>query len=442
MHDASDSAAARFDYGRAYAEACRCLLCHDAPCSKACPASTDPALFLRKFRMRNVKGAIRTIKQNNILGGACGALCPTTRLCEQACCASGIDRPVRIGRVQQFLVEHAWQLNFQPLVRVEPTGGHVAVVGSGPAGLACAAELASHGCKVTVFEERARPGGVLAWGVPTWRLSAERLERELDDVRYLGVQLKCLSPVQGPGAAEGLLQQGFDAVFLAPGCWKPERLRKEEVSGVMSWTTLLTGMREGRQKELSHGLRGKAVAVLGGGSVAMDCVQVCHRLGASEVYLVYRRSYTQMPAEADEKLEALNAGTHFLLLNQPVGYERGSDAAVCGVKLVRTRLGEPDGSGRRSPIELAGSDWVLSVDAVVEALGSSPEDASPGWYPSVKVDGGRLVQIEPASGRTSHPAIYAGGDIASGPALIVTAVRDGKNAARAILRQLGKADAQ
>lgn len=442
MNAPRDIAAHRLDFGRAYAEAARCLLCHDAPCSKACPAETDPATFIRKFRLRNVKGAIRTIKQNNILGGACGALCPTARLCEQACCAAGIDRPIRIGAIQQFLVEHSWQLGFQPLQKAEPNGHHVAVVGSGPAGLACAALLASSGCKVTVFEQRDRAGGVLAWGVPEWRLPPERLERELDDIRQLGVDIQCGTPVDGPGSAEALLQEGYDAVFLAPGCWKPVELEQQRTEGVIPWTTLLSSMRSANHDEIDGAIRDKVVAVLGGGSVAMDCVQTCHRLGAREVYLVYRRSYLQMPAEQDELLEALHSGTHLLVLNQPLGYVRGLDGKVAGIKLVRTRLGDPDAKGRRRAVHVRGSEWELEVDAVVEALGSGPEEHSPDWYPSVKVDGGKLVQIEAGTGRTSHPRVFAGGDVASGPALVVTAIRDGKNAARAILRMLGKAGEQ
>lgn len=442
MQDVCDAAEPGFDYGRAFAEACRCLLCHDAPCSKGCPAGTDPATFIRKFRMRNVTGAIRTIKKNNILGGACGALCPTARLCEQACCASGIDRPIRIGKIQQFLVEHARAIGFQPLAPARLTRGNVAVVGAGPAGLACAASLAENGCKVIVFEARAKPGGVLAWGVPVWRLPPDRLQQELDDIRHLGVEIRCLSPVTGRGSAEALLSKGFQAVFLAPGCWEPARLRNEEIPGVMTWPALLSAMREGREQELSRSVRDRVVAVLGGGSVAMDCVEVCRRLGAREVYVVYRRSYAQMPSEEDEKLEAQRNGAHFLLLNQPVGYVRRKEGSLQGLKLVRTRLGEPDATGRRAPVDLPGSEWTLEVDVVIEAIGSGPSRDSNEWYPSVQVDPGKLVKVNAQTGMTSVPGIFAGGDVVAGPALVVTAIRDGKNAAKAILEYLGKGGAR
>lgn len=220
------------------------------------------------------------------------------------------------------------------------------------------------------------------------------------------------------------------------------QLEEQTTDGVIPFTTLLASMRGSQHQEMDTAIRGKVVAVLGGGSVAMDCVQTCHRLGAREVYVVYRRSFVQMPAEQDEILEALHAGTHLLLLNQPLGYVRGLNGKLAGIKLVRTRLGEPDSKGRRRSMPVQGSEWELDVDVIVEALGSSPDEHSPDWYPSVKVDDGRLVQIEAGTCRTSHPRIFAGGDVASGPALVVTAIRDGKNAARAILRMLGKAGVQ
>jgi NADPH-dependent glutamate synthase beta subunit-like oxidoreductase len=437
------------DLPQAIAEADRCLLCHDAPCSKGCPADTRPAEFIRKLRLRNITGAIRTIKENNILGGACGELCPTHRLCEKECSArfisldrpEGAERPISIGKIQRFLIEHSWQIGFKPLrkasVRVEKK---IAVVGSGPAGLSCAAELAKAGYPVTLFEARPEPGGVLRYGVVSYRFGLEFLKNELRDIADLGVEFKCNHPIAGPAGAENLLKEGFRAVFLAPGLWAAEALapKAPPIPGVYSSVDYLSALRDGRLKEMIRRIEGQTVAVIGGGSVAMDCVGSAARLGAKDVYLVYRRSYAQMPAEADERLEAQEAGVHFLLLNQPVGYVTGRGRRLKGLKLVRTRLGEPDGSGRRRPRTVRNSEWVLACDVAIEAIGNRPAADSPSWYPRVKLGGQNLIAVSPGTGRTSVRGIFAGGDIVRGPALVVQAVGDGKRAAAAIQRYLNR----
>ena len=424
----------------AIAEADRCLLCYDAPCSKACPAETDPATFIRKLRLRNITGAIRTIKENNILGGACGVLCPVSRLCEKECSATGISRPIEIGRIQRFLVEYGWQIGFKVFEKPAATRDKVAVVGSGPAGLSCAAELAKEGYQVTVFAERAEPGGMIRFGVPAYRFDKKFLNNELQDLYDLGVEFRCNSKIEGSKGAEKLLAKGYKAVFLSPGVWGTPRLipNAGEVKGVVTYTDFLVALREERFEEFGKQIRGKTVAVIGGGSVAMDCIESASRLGARDVYLIYRRSFAQMPAEEEERLDALRLGIHFLLLNQPVDYLTGSDGRVKGLKLVRTRLGDPDESGRRRPIEVEGSEWVLDVDFVIEAIGQTPDEAVD-WSTAVKVDKKGLIVAEEDTGRTSNGRIFAGGDIVRGPGLVVEAVQDGKVAARAIVRELSKA---
>lgn len=434
------------DLPQAIAEADRCLLCHDAPCSTGCPADTRPAEFIRKLRFRNITGAIRTIKENNILGGACGELCPTHRLCEKACSArfasrsrpEGAERPIPIGKIQRFLVEHSWQIGFKPLQKSAARSEAIAVVGSGPAGLSCAAELAKSGYPVTIFESRPEPGGVLRYGVVSYRFSLEFLRNEIRDVAELGVEFKCNQPIEGTAGAERLLENGFRAVFLAPGTWAADTLapRTQSIKGVYSSIDYLAALRDGRFREMADRIAGKTVAVIGGGSVAMDCVESAARLGAGDVYLIYRRSYAQMPAEPDERIEAQEAGVHFLLLNQPVDYVIGRGRQLKGLKLVRTRLGAPDASGRRSPKPVRGSEWVLDCTVAIEAIGNRPASESPGWYPRVKLDGNNLIQVNPRTGRTSVRGIFAGGDIVRGPALVVQAVADGKTAARAIRQYL------
>lgn len=431
-----------FDLAQAVAEADRCLLCHDAPCSRGCPADTKPAEFIRKLRLCNITGAIRTIKENNILGGACGELCPTHRLCEKECSArfvslnrpEGADRPIQIGRIQRFLIEHSWTIGFKPLKKADPRPEKVAIVGSGPAGLSCAAELAKEGYQATVFEARPEPGGVLRYGVAAYRFDLDFLNRELDDIRDLGVEFKCRHPVEGEAGAEKLLKEGYSAVFLAPGLWEAETLkpRAKPIDGVYSSVDFLSALRDGRFKEMVNRIEAKTVAVIGGGSVAMDCIGSAQKIGAKDIYLIYRRSYAQMPAEPDERIEALETGVHFLLLNQPVDFVTDRSKRLKGVKLVRTRLGSPDASGRASPKPVKGSEWVLDCDVLVEAIGNKPAGESTRWYPRVKVDDHQLIKSNAKTGQTSVKGVFAGGDIVRGPGLVVQAVSDGKVAARAI----------
>jgi len=437
-----------FDLPQAIAEADRCLLCHDAPCSEACPAETQPAEFVRKLRFKNVTGAIRTIKLNNILGGACGVLCPTQRLCEEKCSAmfksqnhlEGATHPIQIGKIQRFLIEHSWDRKFNVFDKPKPRFEKVAVVGSGPAGLSCAAELAKDGYQVTIFEARPEPGGVLRYGVVSYRFDMNFLEHEMQDIKNLGIQFRCNSPIEGKQGAEKLLKDGYDAVFLGPGLWAAATIKPKgrEIDGLFSSVDYLAALREGRFEEIEHRMQGKTVAVIGGGSVAMDCIESATRLDTREVYLVYRRSYSQMPAEPDERIEAQEAGVQFLLLNQPVDYLTDAKNRLTGIKLVRTRLGVPDDSGRRKPESIEGSEWILDADLVIEAIGNKAPDDSPEWYPNVEVDNKNLIKADPETGKTSVEGIFAGGDIVRGPALVVTAVQDGKLAARAIKDFLAK----
>jgi NADPH-dependent glutamate synthase beta subunit-like oxidoreductase len=436
------------DLAQAIAEADRCLLCHDGPCSEACPADTQPAEFIRKLRFKNITGAIRTIKENNILGGACGVLCPTSRLCEEKCSAmfksqnrpDGADRPIQIGKIQRFLIEHSWDRSFKVFEKPTARSEKVAVVGSGPGGLSCAAELAKDGYQVTVCEAKPEPGGVLRYGVVSYRLDLNFLEHEMDDIKSLGIKFECNSPIQGKDGAEKLLRQGYDAVFLAPGLWGAASIRPagKDIDGLFSSVDYLAALRDGRFEEMERKLQGKTVAVIGGGSVAMDCIESAVRLGAKDVYLIYRRSYSQMPAEADERIEALEAGVHFLLLNQPLDYVTDDQNRLTGLKLVRTSLGEPDASGRRAPQMIEGSEWIMNMDVVIEAIGNIAVEDSPEWYPNVDIDDKKLIKVDPETGKTSVDGIFAGGDIVRGPALVVQAVADGKLAARAIKEYLQK----
>jgi NADPH-dependent glutamate synthase beta subunit-like oxidoreductase len=316
---------------------------------------------------------------------------------------------------------------------------------------------------VTVFERLPEPGGVLRYGVPAHRFPLELLNREIDDIRGLGVQFRCSTPVTE--GVEKLLDEGYQAVFVAPGLWESVKLREDRpaMKGLLSSVDFLQALREKKGdarasliKGSSHAIAdvvciieknvnaiasfvdGRTVAVIGGGSVAIDCAESALRLGAKDVYLIYRRSFSQMPAEEDEKLSALQAGIHYLLLTRPVDYVADKGGALKQVKLLRTRLGEPDRSGRRAPLDIPGSEWLMEVDMVIEAIGQKAAAASPSWYPSIKLKEGNLVVTDGETGETSTKAFFAGGDIVRGPALIVEAIQDGKKAARAIMERLKK----
>ena len=415
-------------------EAARCLLCFDAPCSAACPAGTDPGRFIRKLRFRNVTGAIRTIKENNPFGWSCGVVCPTANLCELACSRTAIDKPIQIGKIQRFLMEHAWIMGFSPIKKQNANKGKVAVIGSGPAGLTCARELALNGYEVTVFEKKEKAGGNLRYGIPPFRLSEKGLDKEINEIIDLGVSIKTNTPIEGKETLVKLKEEGFKAVFFSPGLWSPIRLGIEgsDLTGVMSATEFLGGMRTSQSAELETLVKGKTVAVIGGGSVAMDSAQWAKKLGAKDVYVLYRRSYTEMPAEEKEKIQALNDGVHFFILTQPVKYL--GDGSLRAIVCRRTRLGDPDDSGRRRPEEIEGSEFEMPFEVAIEALATKPEDGLR-EIGDLSWENGTLAVSE-ENLQTSLPWIYAGGDIVRGPALVVEAVADGKKAAQAMMEYL------
>lgn len=425
-----------FNLAQAIAEANRCLLCHDAPCSAGCPAGTDPGKFIRKLHLRNITGAIRTIKENNILGGVCGALCPASRLCEKECCSTGIDRPIRIGKIQKALIDYAHDINFKTFQIPKQKPQKVAVLGAGPAGISCAAELAKDGFKVTIFEKMTEAGGVLRFGVPGHRLSRELLKKELDELATLGVEIKYETPID---KAENLLEKGYDAVFIAPGLWQAVKLNGKQYNS-KNIISSISFLKDAKENKITDFIKDKKVAVIGGGSTAVDCAETALLLGAKDVYLIYRRSYPQMPATDEEKTSALSAGIHFMLLSRPLDYVFDPNGNFKGIKLIRTQLGGKDSSQRRKPIDIPASEWVFDADVVIEAIGQEAETESPKWYSSVKVDKNNLIVINPETGQTSVKNIFAGGDIARGPAFIADAVGDGKRAAKAIIEQLSYAE--
>ncbi len=419
-----------YTYSQAMAEAARCLLCHEPPCSAGCPANTDPGKFIRQMRLLNLKGAVATMYRNNILAASCGVLCPTCTLCASGCTAKGLDKPIDIGGLQRFLAEYAWEIGFAPLEAGPPNGHRVAVVGSGPAGLMCAAELAQLGFDVTVFEQRDKAGGVLRYLLPEHRLTAQFYDREVSLLGSLGVTVKTNAAVSGRSGLDQLFADGFEAVYLATGAWESVRLGLpgETAKGVETAIGFLA-----RSKEDPAGVtamvKDRQVAVIGGGDTAMDVAVTAQRFGARDVYVLYRRSYAQMPGDPEEKLEVMQEGIHFVMLTQPLEYV-AVGGNVTGVKVVRTRLGEADFGGRRRPELIPGTEHVLPADVVVEAVGLRPGKALKG-FDGLSVDmSGRVAVTD--DGETGISNVFAGGDAVRGAALISHAIGDGRRAARAI----------
>ncbi|MFH2009989.1 MAG: FAD-dependent oxidoreductase [bacterium] len=425
---------------QALAEASRCLLCHDAPCAAGCPAGTAPDVFIRKLRFRNLKGAARVIKERNIMGGVCAVVCPTCSLCGAGCTAKGLDEPIKIGELQRFLVEYGWDVGFNPLQAGEPNGTKVAVVGSGPAGLTCAAELAKAGCQAVVFERRSAPGGMLQYGIPNHRLSRAFINREIEDITALGVEIRTGAAIETQADVDRLRADGFQAVFVATGAWKCSTLNvpHRDGAGLVDAMTFLMQAKDcdaGDDSDFTASVKGKEVLVVGGGDTAMDAAVTARRAGARDVSIVYRRSFNEMPGAVGEKRMALEEGVHFVILTQPIDYVF-EDGKVRGARVVRTRLGATDASGRRRPEHLPDTEHTIGADLIIEAIGLTP-DPSIRKVTSLTVGDGERIQVAADQRASTELPMYAGGDAVRGASIVAKAVCDGKAAAEAILKELG-----
>lgn len=407
--------------------AARCLYCFDPPCAKACPSGIDPSTFIRKITTGNMRGAARAILEANVLAGSCARVCPVEELCEGACVLNRDQQPpVSVGRLQRFVTDWAAEHGVKVLSTGKATGRKVAVVGGGPAGLTCAAELARLGHAVTVFEAREMAGGLNTYGIVPLRLQVNDSLAEVEMVRGLGVEIKTGTVVGKDVRAAGLLDS-YDAVFLGVGLGKSWKLDVpgEGLEGVHDALDLLAAVKTGKKRDY---FKGKRVAIVGGGNTAIDAATVSKRLGAEEVTVVYRRTEKEMPAYRPEVDFARLEGVQFRWLTAPVSI--AGNGRVSGLKCVRMALGEPDASGRPRPVPVAGSEQVIDVDLVIKALGQSPatvlaEDLG------IETKSG-LIQVDPASGRTSNPRVFAGGDCVRGGSEVVFAVREGKRAALGI----------
>lgn len=427
---------------QAVAEADRCLQCKDPKCVQGCPVNIDIPAFIASIAERDFDEAIRTIKLTNALPAVCGRVCPQEVQCEEYCVLAKKGQPIAIGRLERFAADHESVNGVEAPQKVKPTGKHVAVVGSGPAGLTAAADLAKAGHSVTIFESLHETGGVLTYGIPEFRLPKAIVRQEVEYIKQLGVDIK-VDYVIGRIKTLDELRGEFDAVFLGTGAGLPNfmGIEGENLNGVYSANEFLTRvnlMKAFRFPEYDTPIkRGKKVIVVGGGNVAMDAARCALRLGADEVSIVYRRGEDELPARREEVENAKEEGIIFRLLTNPVRILGDDKMSAKSVECIRMELGEPDASGRRRPVSVKGSEHQIEADTVIIAIGTSPNpiifSGSGGLESTPK---GTIVVDD--SAMSSLPGVCAGGDVVTGAATVISAMGAGKLAAQTIHDYLSK----
>ena len=422
-------------------EAQRCLSCKNKPCVSGCPVNIHIPAFIEKMAGGDFEGAYQVIAQTSALPAVCGRVCPQESQCEKYCVRGKKGEPVAIGRLERFAADWHNAHSAGAPEKPAPNGHRVAVIGSGPSGLTCAGDLARLGYEVTVFEALHMAGGVLVYGIPEFRLPKAIVQKEIDGLKAMGVRIETNMVIGRALSIDELLEQGFEAVFIGSGAGLPRfmNIPGENLKGVYSANEFLT--RVNLMKAYLPGSdtpvqRARRVAVVGGGNVAMDAARCAKRLGAEEVYIVYRRSEKELPARAEEVEHAKEEGIVFKLLNNPTRILGDENGGVRGMECLEMELGEPDASGRRRPVEKPGSEFVLDVDCVIMAIGTSPNPLIKSTTQGLDTHrwGGVIVNEE--TGLTSRPNVYAGGDAVTGAATVILAMGAGKTAARAIHEQL------
>jgi len=425
----------------AHAEATRCLQCKTAPCRKGCPVEIDIPAFIKQVKEGALDAAITTIKEANGLPAVCGRVCPQEEQCEKHCVLAKKGEAVAIGRLERYVADSARSKGetITPLEYAKDAQ-KVAVVGSGPAGLSVAGDLAKMGYKVTMFEALHLPGGVLMYGIPEFRLPKDEVvQNEINGLRQLGVEIVVNAVIGSTFTVDELLEEeGFDAVFIGTGAGLPYFMDVpgENLNGVYSANEFLTRcnlMKAYRFPQNATPIHvGKRVAVVGGGNVAMDGARTALRLGAEHVSIVYRRSEKELPARLEEVHHAKEEGIDFQLLTAPTEVLGNKEGWVTGLKCVRMELGEPDASGRRRPIEVENSEFVLDVDTVIIAIGQGPNPLVQSTTKGLDVNRKGNISADEETGATSKPGVFAGGDIVTGAATVILAMGAGKKAAVAI----------
>ncbi len=422
----------------AFAEAARCLNCKNAPCVQGCPVNIDIPGFIAKLKNRDAEGAYQVISASSSLPAVCGRVCPQETQCEGSCVLGVKGEPVAIGKLERFVADYSREQSVkQPVQEVAAKGKKVAVIGSGPAGLACASDLAKWGYDVTIFEALHKAGGVLEYGIPEFRLPKDRvLKHEINAVRELGVKIETNVIVGRTITIDSLMdKEGFEAVFIGTGAGLPKfmNIPGENLCGVFSANEFLTRnnlMKAWREDYLTPIHAGKKVCVVGGGNVAMDAARTALRLGA-EVHIVYRRTEAELPARREEVHHAAQEGIIFDMLTNPVEVIGDEKGWVKALKCIRMELGEPDESGRRSPVPIPGSEFEIPTETVIMALGTSPNPLISRTTQGLETNRrGCLVASE--EGATTRPGVFAGGDAVTGAATVILAMGAGRTAAKAI----------
>ena len=430
-----DEVALGFSAEEAVNEAKRCLHCDAPMCIEGCPVGIDIPKFVEEVAGGRFDEAAKTIKDKNNLPAICGRVCPQESQCEKKCILGMKWKPLAIGRLERFVADTEMAIT---KADIRPNGRKVAVVGAGPAGLTAAADLARMGYAVTIFEALHKPGGVLVYGIPEFRLPKAIVEREVEYVKGLGVEIRLNRVVGKTTTIDDIFAEGFAAVFVGSGAGLPTfmHILGENLNGVYSANEYLTRvnlMRAFRFPEYDTPIkRGRNVAVVGGGNVAMDAARTAKRLGAENVYLIYRRGEEEMPARREELEHAKEEGIELKLLMNPTRIIGDDQRQVRAIECICMELGEPDESGRRSPVCREGSETTLDVDTVVIAIGTSPNPLIVKTTPGLKTGKHGVLDVEPYTFMTSREGVFAGGDIVSGAATVISAMGQAKEAAKAI----------
>lgn len=428
-----------FDEERAVIESARCLECKTPYCTDGCPVGIDIRGFIQLVVQKDYLGAVQKIREANYLPAICGRVCPQESQCEAVCVMGKKLEPVAIGKLERFVADYEMKHDlFTPPAIPDTRAEKVAIVGSGPSGLTCAAELAQRGYRVTVFEALHAVGGVLRYGIPEFRLPKEILDLETERIKALGVEIYTNFVVGRTATIDELFDEwGFKAIFLGTGAGTPTFLGipGESLSGVYSANEFLTRVNlMGAYKFPRNDTPiriGRSVGVIGGGNTAMDAVRTARRLGAEHAYLIYRRSRQEMPAREEEIHHAEQEGIEFLLLTNPLRILGDGNNWVSGIECQRMELGEPDASGRRRPMAVKGSEFVVPLETLIEAIGQKPNPIIQATTPGLETGSRGTVVINERQG-TSRPGIFAGGDLSRGGATVILAMKDGKAAAEAI----------